>query len=79
MATLNPNLKSFWVDDSGKLIQARNRVLHGGRASSKSWGHAGRTAQIAQEYKARVLCVRRFQNRIKESVYPLIKDQIDHF
>jgi len=79
MATLNPNLKDFWVDDSGKLIQARNRVLHGGRASSKSWELAGRIAQIAQEYKTRVLCVRRFQNKIKESVYTLIKDQIDNF
>jgi len=79
MAILNPNLKNFWLDDNGKLIKARNRVLHGGRASSKSWEFAGRIAQIAQEYKTRVLCVRRFQNKIKESVYTLIKDQIDNF
>ena len=79
MTTLNPNLKDFWVDDSGKLIKARNRVLYGGRASSKSWEFAGRIAQIAQQYKTRVLCVRRFQNKIKESVYTLIKDQIDNF
>ena len=77
-ATLNPQLKSFWVKD-GKLRKARNRVLYGGRASSKSWEFAGRIAQIAQEYKTRVLCVRRFQNKIKESVYTLIKDQIDNF
>ncbi len=79
MATLNPRLKDFWIDDSGKLIKARNRVLYGGRASSKSWEFAGRIAQIAQQYKTRVLCVRRFQNKIKESVYTLIKDQIDNF
>lgn len=79
MATLNPELKSFWVDDNNKLIKARNRVLHGGRASSKSWEFAGRIAQIGQEYKTRVLCVRRFQNKIKESVYTLIKNQIDSF
>ena len=79
MASLNPNLKDFWLDDSGKLIKARNRVLHGGRASSKSWEFAGRIAQIAQQYKTRVLCVRRFQNKIKESVYTLIKNQIDNF
>ena len=79
MATLNPELKSFWLDDDNKLIRARNRVLHGGRASSKSWEFAGRIAQIGQEYKTRVLCVRRFQNKIKESVYTLIKNQIDNF
>ncbi len=79
MATLNPNLKDFWLDSDGKLIKARNRVLHGGRASSKSWEYAGRAAFIGQNYKTRFLCVRRFQNKIKESVYTLIKNQIDNF
>lgn len=79
MASLNPNLKDFWVDGDGRFIKARMRVLYGGRASSKSWEFCGRLAQIAQEYKTRVLCVRRFQNKIKESVYTLIKTQIDNF
>ena len=79
MASLNPQLKNFWVDDEGKLIPSRIRVLCGGRASSKSWEFCGRIAQIAQEYKTRVLCVRRFQNKIKESVYTLIKSQIENF
>ena len=79
MASLNPNLKDFWVDDSGKFIKARNRVLYGGRASSKSWEFCGRLAQIGQQYRTRVLCVRRFQNKIKDSVYTLIKDQIENF
>jgi phage terminase large subunit len=79
MASLNPNLRSYWQDDNGKLIKARIRGLHGGRASSKSWEFAGRAAQIGQEYKTRFLCVRRFQNKIKESVYTLIKNQIEHF
>lgn len=79
MATLNPNLRNYWQDDKGKLIKARHRILYGGRASSKSWEFAGRVAQIAQEYKTRVLCVRRYQNKIKESVYTLIKNQIDSF
>ena len=34
---------------------------------------------IGQKWRTRVLCVRRFQNRIKESVYTLIKNQIDYF
>lgn len=79
MPTLNPNLRSFWQNSDGKLIRARNRVLYGGRASSKSWEFAGRAAQIAQAYKTRFLCVRRFQNKIKESVYTLVKNQIDNF
>lgn len=47
--------------------------------SSKSWEFAGMGAYIASEYKTRFLCVRRFQNRIKQSVYTLIKNQIDNF
>lgn len=36
-------------------------------------------ASLAQQYQTRFLCVRRYQNKIKESVYTLIKDQIDRF
>ena len=80
MATLNPNLKSFWFNEEDQcLIKSRNLVLYGGRASSKSWEYAGRLAQVGQEYKTRALCVRRYQNKIKDSVYTLIKNQIDNF
>jgi len=79
MATLNPNLKSFWLDENDHLIKSRNLVLYGGRASSKSWEFAGRIAQIGQQYKTRALCVRRYQNKIKDSVYTLIKNQISNF
>lgn len=79
MPTLNPNLRDFWQDEDGNMIKARNRVLRGGRASSKSWEFAGMAGFIGQNYKTRFLCVRRFQNKIKESVYTLIKNQIDNF
>jgi len=36
-------------------------------------------ASIGSQYRTRFLCVRRFQNKIKESVYTLIKAQIDNF
>jgi len=72
-ATLNPALKSFWA------AKARNRVLYGGRASSKSWDAAGFATFLASNYKLRVLCVRQFQNKIEESVYTLLKHQIDRF
>lgn len=80
MATLNPNLKDFWQDPkTGMMIPARNKVLYGGRSSSKSWEFAGMAAFISSAYKTRFLCVRRYQNKIKDSVYTLIKNQIDNF
>ena len=71
--TLNPILKSFWE------TPARNRILHGGRSSSKSWDAAGFAVFLAQYCKIRVLCCRQFQNKISESVYTLIKIQIERF
>ncbi|MGZ5055860.1 MAG: PBSX family phage terminase large subunit [Methylobacter sp.] len=72
-ATLNPALKPFW------LKPARNRILYGGRASSKSWDAAGFATFLTDNYKLRVLCVRQFQNKITESVYSLLKIQIERF
>jgi len=72
-ASLNPALRSFWKQ------RARNRVLYGGRSSSKSWDAAGHAVFLAQAYKVRFLCVRQFQNKIAESVYTLLKIQIERF
>jgi phage terminase large subunit len=71
--TLNPCLKSFW------LTKARNRVLYGGRSSSKSWDAAGFAILLSNQITVRVLCVRQFQNRIEDSVYSLLKAQIRRF
>lgn len=71
--TLNPVLKPFW------RAQARIRVLHGGRSSSKSWDAAGFAIFLAQRYKVKFLCTRQFQNKIEESVYSLLKIQIERF
>jgi phage terminase large subunit len=82
MASLNPNLKDFWFKgdpEPRNFIKARHRILYGGRASSKSWEFAGMAASIASQCKTRFLCVRRYQNKIKESVYTLIKNQVDNF
>ena len=78
--TLNPVLKPFWLakrNDRGESI--RNRVLYGGRASSKSWDAAGFAIYLACNLKIRVLCARQFQNKIEESVYSLLKIQIERF
>lgn len=82
MATLNPSLQDYWFDGEPSpenFIKVRHRVLYGGRSSSKSWEFAGMAACLANQYKTRFLCVRRYQNKIKESVYTLIKNQIDNF
>lgn len=73
LPSLNPALKDFW------LTPARNRVLYGGRASSKSWDAAGFAIFLAQHCKIRVLCTRQFQSKIEESVYTLLKMQIERF
>ena len=69
----NPALREFW------RTPARNRVLYGGRSSSKSWCAAAEAIFLASHCKIRVLCTRQFQNRIADSVYALLKIQIERF
>lgn len=71
MFQLNPFLRAFWD------TPARNKVLFGGRASSKSHDAAGRAVFLASNYSLRFLCARRFQARISESVYALVKAKIE--
>jgi phage terminase large subunit len=71
--TLNPVLKPFWT------TRARNKVLYGGRSSSKTWDASGMACFLGNKYKLKFLCTRQFQNRIEESVYTNIKQQIDRF
>jgi len=76
----NPALKEFWTTwrtPDGEKI--RNRVLYGGRSSSKSWDAAGRAVHLSSKRKLRILCVRQFQNKIEESVYTLLKLQIERY
>jgi phage terminase large subunit len=78
---LNPALKPFWdanVDPAtGK--QYRIRVLYGGRASSKTWDACGRLIYMADNARLRVCCCRQFQNKLSESVQPVLVDTIDRF
>lgn len=68
--SMNPALRGFWTTKS------RNKVLYGGRASSKSWDAAAQSVRLSANYTVKFLCVRQYQNNIKESVYTLVKDQI---
>jgi len=67
---LNPKLKDFWK------IHKQIKVLYGGRLSSKTMDTAGVLAYLASTYKIRVACLRRFQNKISESVYSTLKRTI---
>ncbi len=70
---LNPTLASFWS------TEATGRVLYGGRISSKSTDAAGNALLMAKTGRLRFLCARQFQNKIAESVYTLLKLQMDRF
>ena len=71
--TMNPNLKDFWN------TQSRYKVLYGGRDSSKSTDTAIHSIRLANKLGLRFLCARMFQNRIEDSVYTLLKREIDRF
>lgn len=74
----NPALFEFWEQlfigdyDIG--------VLHGGRSSSKTRDTACQLIRLIDHVgiRMRVLCIRRFQNRIQESVYTELKWAIIH-
>jgi len=73
MLSLNPNLKEFWQ------TKADIKILKGGRASSKTWDAAGFAVFLASTYRVKFLCMRQFQNKIQESVYAILKIQIERF
>ena len=56
--------------------RSRYKVLYGGRGSSKSFNTALHAIFLASNYSLKFLCIRQFQNNIKESVHTLIKDNI---
>lgn len=72
--TLNPALRPFW-----EAPGIRNRVLYGGRISSKSWDAAGFALFLASNYRVRFLCTRHFQNKLADSVYTLLKMRAEEF
>lgn len=69
----NPALYEFW--ERVFLGEADIAVLHGGRSSSKTRDTALQLVRLVDHVpvRMRVLCIRRFQNRIQESVYTELK------
>jgi phage terminase large subunit len=74
----NPALFEFW--ESVFFGENDIAVLHGGRSSSKTRDTACQLVRLVDHVrvKMRVLCIRRFQNRIQESVYTELKWAIAH-
>ena len=71
--SLNPALKDFW------RTKGDIKVLKGGRSSSKTWDAAGAAIYLSSNYRLKFLCMRQFQNKIKESVYAVLVIQIERF
>lgn len=74
----NPELYDFW--ESVFLSEIDTAVLYGGRSSSKTRDTACQLVRMLDHVpiRMRVLCIRRFQNKIQESVYIELKWAIDH-
>lgn len=56
--------------------KARYKVLWGGRGSAKSWAIAEALIRLAASMPLRVLCLREFQNSIKDSSHKVLVDTI---
>jgi phage terminase large subunit len=57
--------------------KATYKIYWGGRGSAKSWGIAEALIRIAAARSVRILCIREFQNSIKDSSHKLLKDTIE--
>ena len=69
---LNNNLKSFW-DNLSQI-----NVLYGGRLSSKTYDVCSYLLYMSSKYKLRILCLRRFQKNLSESVFSTFKTILDN-
>lgn len=79
-ASLNPNLREFWMTRTlpdGHRVSGR--TLYGGRESSKSHDAAGMLIARANFCKQNALCTRMFQNKIADSVYQVLCNKIYDF
>lgn len=74
-------VKSLVLDPTHKFYclihrRCKYKVFWGGRGSGKSWAVAEALIRIAAVRKVRVLCIREFQNSIKDSSYKILVDTI---
>ncbi len=63
---------------AAKLVDpAPYKVLYGGRSAGRTWTVARLLLLTAAQDRLRVLCVREFQRSMRDSVYRVLRDQID--
>ncbi|HVR90302.1 MAG TPA: PBSX family phage terminase large subunit [Novosphingobium sp.] len=70
---------AVWLDVPYNTLQepVRHRVLYGGRGGAKSWTISHKLVERARCRPLRILCVREFQNSIRDSSKKLIEDYIE--
>lgn len=70
---VNPVLKDFFSANK------RFKTLWGGRASSKSYNICLYLLWVSGQCKMRILCTRKYQNKISESIHKVLSDQINRY
>ena len=70
---------AVWLDVPFNSLKerVRHRVLFGGRGGAKSWTISHKLVERARSRCLRILCVREFQNSIRDSSKKLIEDCIE--
>src|SRR5881396_1003021 len=68
---MNPKLRSVWFKP------ARIKIVHGGRASSKSYDFATALAFLGSQMQLKIVVARQFQNSISQSCKSLIESRIE--
>lgn len=68
---MNPKLRSVWFKP------ARIKIVHGGRASSKSYDFATALAYLGSQMQLKIVVARQFQNSISQSCKSLIESRIE--
>lgn len=70
---------AVWLDTPVNTSRepVRHRVLYGGRGGAKSWTIAHKLIERARRGKIRILCLREFQNSIRDSSKKLMEDIIE--
>lgn len=71
-AELNINLKNFMEEYS------QIKILYGGRMSGKTMHVCTFLLFLASKYKMRILCLRRYQNKLSDSVFSTFKTILDN-
>ncbi|MNJ07198.1 Phage terminase large subunit [compost metagenome] len=71
LVQMNPKLRKVW------FRPARIKIVHGGRASSKSYDFATALSFLGSQMQLKIVVARQFQNSISQSCKSLIESRIE--